>query len=218
MDREFWLQRWQREEIGFHQADHNPHLLKHWPELELPAATQVFVPLCGKSRDMLWLAGQGHQVLGVELSKLAVEQFFQEHDLRPRRSHSGPFEQWQAGDITILVGDFFDLDSSRLAATRGVFDRASLIALPPDLRQRYARHLADTAPADVSILLVTMEYPQQEMNGPPFAVGEDEVHRLYDPYYNVQRVADHDIWAQTPRFQDKGLTELHEKIYRLNRS
>lgn len=217
MEREFWLQRWQRGEIGFHQEEVNPHLANHWPQLGCAPQTEVFVPLCGKSSDMLWLAAQGHRVLGVEISPLAVAAFFAEHELTPQRSALGPFERWQYEDITILLGDFFDLAPSHLVQCRAVFDRASLIALPPEMRTRYARHLSDVLPEAAPVLLITLEYPQHEMQGPPFSVSEQEVHQLYDGDYNVRRIADHDVWAETPRFQAKGLTALQEKVYRLDR-
>lgn len=217
MDRDFWLERWQQGETAFHQTDFNPHLLEYWPRLDVPTEAAVFVPLCGKSRDMLWLASRGHRVIGVEISQLAVAQFFSEQALQVQRSQFGRFERWEADEITILAGDYFDLRAEHLAECAGVFDRASLIALPPDMRQRYARHLVEVVPDAAVTLLVTMEYPQQEMKGPPFSVSESEVHDLYDAYYNVRRIASQDIWAQTPRFQEKGLTALRENIYRMSR-
>jgi thiopurine S-methyltransferase len=83
MEPDFWFERWQRGEIGWHGAEFNRHLLDYWPLLGLPAGTRTFVPLCGKSLDLLWLAGRGERVLGVELSQLAVESFFAEQGLQP---------------------------------------------------------------------------------------------------------------------------------------
>ena len=217
MDRKFWLERWQRGEIGFHQDEVNPHLANHWPQLARTPPGEIFIPLCGKSRDLLWLAGQGYRVLGVEISPLAVQAFFEENELTPQRSRLDSFERWQFEDITILLGDFFDLQPEHLVRVQAAYDRASLIALPPEMRARYARHLTRTLPAMAPVLLITLEYPQHEMNGPPFSVGEEEVHQLYDRDYNVDRLAVHDIWAQTPRFQAKGLSALTETVYRLDR-
>ena len=76
MKKEYWLDRWKREDIGFHQNIINPYLREHWQKLHLAQNSEVFVPLCGKSRDMLWLHEQGHKVLGVELSHLAAQAFF----------------------------------------------------------------------------------------------------------------------------------------------
>ncbi len=215
MNPDFWLERWQRNEIGFHQQEINAHLQDYWPRLGLPAGSRVFVPLCGKSRDLLWLRTCGHEVLGVEISPLAVRDFFAENRLTPLVAHDGKFERCTADGLSILCGDFFDLAPAQLAGADGVFDRASLIALPPAMRVRYAKHLTAILPRKAETLLVTMEYRQQEMDGPPFSVQEDEVRRLYEPRYMVATLFAKDILAENPRFRERGLSSLKEKVYRL---
>ena len=84
MQPEFWHDRWQRNQIGFHQEQVNPCLERLWPQLELPRGARVLVPLCGKSLDLSWLAASGFEVLGVELSQTAVEQFFSEQRVSRR--------------------------------------------------------------------------------------------------------------------------------------
>ena len=217
MNPEFWHRRWERGEIGFHQKAINPHLEQHWPRLNLPVGTRVLVPLCGKSRDMLWLAGEGHRVIGVELSELAVEAFFKENDLLPDITEQGPFKRYAVDEIEILCGDFFDLDRARLGPVEAVFDRASLAALPVSLRARYARHMANLLDPEATVLLVTFHYPQAEMDGPPFSVDEDEVHVLYDAVFDVQRLAGIDILAENARFRERGLTRLEELVFVLRR-
>src|SRR5689334_14113812 len=133
MNPDFWHQRWHDNQIGFHQAAPTPLLLKHWPSLGVPAGAKVFVPLAGKSLDMLWFASQGHRVLGVELSKLAVEQFFAEHGLQPDIETTRYGAHYRAGGIELINGDAFALDPAILADCGAVFDRAALIALPPEL-------------------------------------------------------------------------------------
>jgi len=130
MQASFWTEKWKKSEIGFHQSDFETNLMQFWSRLGLKPGQQVFVPLCGKSLDMLWLAGQGHQVIGVELSPLACEAFFADNNLTPRRFREGAFEVWSADEIRILQGDFFDLRRENLAGCAGVYDRASLVALP----------------------------------------------------------------------------------------
>jgi thiopurine S-methyltransferase len=215
MDREFWLERWQRSEIGFHQQEINAHLQDYWAHLDLPADSRVFVPLCGKSRDLLWLRARGHTVLGVELSSIAVRDFFAENALTPQTARQGAFERCEADGLEILCGDFFDLTPQHLQGVAGVYDRASLIALPPELRTRYAEHSLAILPAAAGTLLVTMEYPQNEMSGPPFAVREEEVRRLYARRYTVTCLLSKDILAENPRFRERGLGALTEKVYRL---
>jgi len=80
MDPQFWHERWQRNETGWHQREINAHLQDFWPQLQQPAGGRVLVPLCGKSRDLLWLRAQGHAVLGVEISPIAVREFFAENE------------------------------------------------------------------------------------------------------------------------------------------
>ncbi|SON79850.1 putative Thiopurine S-methyltransferase [Xanthomonas phaseoli pv. phaseoli] len=137
MDTDFWLQRWHDGQTGFHQDEVMPLLQKHWPALQLPHAARVLVPLCGKTLDMHWLAAQGHRVLGVELSPLAVTQFFAEAGLQPQRHTSSAGEHFIAGPIEIICGDAFALDRSVLADCMAVYDRAALVALPAELRRQY---------------------------------------------------------------------------------
>ena len=72
MEEAFWQARWAQGQIGFHLQEVNPYLQQHWPSLSIAPGSQVLVPLCGKSLDMAWLAGQGLRVLGVELADRAV--------------------------------------------------------------------------------------------------------------------------------------------------
>jgi thiopurine S-methyltransferase len=211
----FWHERWQRNEIGFHQQEINAHLQDFWGQLAVPAGGLVFVPLCGKSRDLLWLRARGHAVLGVEISPIAVRDFFAENALVPQVTRQGAFERYAADGLAILCGDFFELTPELLQGVAGVYDRASLIALPPELRMRYAGHSAAILPALAGTLLVTMEYPQDEMSGPPFAVREEEVRRLFEKRYTVTRLFSKDILAENPRFHERGLHALMEKVYRL---
>ena len=215
MKKDFWLERWEREEIGFHQNEINPYLCEYWQELHLACDSMVFVPLCGKSRDMLWLRKQGHQVMGVELSNIAVQAFFKENGYTPHHVTRGKFEHCEADGIRILCGDFFDLSKDDLAKVSAVYDRASLIALPPEMRERYVRHLASILPPATQILLITVDYPRPEMPGPPFSVSSGEVEALYREHAEVRLLAQLDVLAQNPRFQERGLSRLRENIFLL---
>jgi thiopurine S-methyltransferase len=215
MNPDFWHERWQRNEIGFHQQEINAHLQDFWGQLAVPAGGLVFVPLCGKSRDLLWLRARGHRVLGVEISPIAVRDFFAENALTPQVMRQGAFEHYETDGLAILCGNFFDLTPELLQDVTAVYDRASLIALPPELRTRYVEHSVAVLPAAAGTLLVSMEYPQNEMSGPPFAVREDEVRRLYARRYAVTCLFSKDILAENPRFRERGLHALMEKVYRL---
>lgn len=217
MELSFWYERWERAEIGFHNLEINVHLQQFWSALNLLPGQRVFVPLCGKSRDLLWLAGEGHPVTGVEISPLAVEAFFQENGLQARRWREGAFEIWQQDEIRILLGDFFDLEPRHLADCAGVYDRASLIALPPAMRERYVHHLDTLLAPEVRTLLVTLEYDQTVLPGPPFAVDEAEVRRWYAGTHEIEALTVRDALSEESRWRDRGLTWLFERVYRLAR-
>ncbi len=213
MGRDFWQARWEANQIGFHQSEINPYLRDHWPSLQAPQGGQVFVPLCGKSLDMCWLASQGYALLGVEFVTQAVTEFFAEQQLTPRQRTQGQFAAWSAENITLLCGDFFALTPDDLEQVAAVYDRASLVALPPALRQRYVQHLRAVLPTGVPILLVTLEYPLGQMDGPPFSVSEAEVRELYAATHEISRVHSEDVLSDSPQFQAKGLTRLVENVY-----
>lgn len=213
----FWHDRWQHNQIGFHQERVTPLLERHWNAVQAPAGARVFVPLCGKSLDMSWLAARGHRVLGVELSQQAVDQFFSEHGLVPQVRTSRYGRHHVAGPIEIICGDVFDLDAEALADCTAVFDRAALIALPPDLRTRYARSYA-LLPGGCRGLLVTLEYPQHEKDGPPFSVVEDEVQALYADDWRIQLLARDDILDQQQAFREEGVTRMSTCAYRIERT
>jgi thiopurine S-methyltransferase len=215
MKAEFWLERWKNNEIGFHQREINVHLQRYWDRLELNEREPVFVPLCGKSRDMLWLRARGHEVLGVEISPVAVRDFYAENGLEPIVNGYGPFTRWEFDKLVILVGDLFDVSAQILSRVTGVYDRASLIAFPQAMRAQYSAHLQASLPATAEILLVTMQYPQNEMRGPPFSVGEEEVMRLYRDQYKTTHLCEIDILDENPRFRDRGLSALLERVYYL---
>lgn len=217
MDRQFWLERWQQGATGFHQAQINADLRQYWPLLRCPPGARVFVPLCGKSRDMRWLHAQGHRVLGIDLSELAIQEFFAAEELSAVQQRGGQLACWQADGYELYVGDFFELPAAALSQVSAVYDRAALVALPPPLRLQYAQRLSALLPPHCRVLLLTMVYAQQQMSGPPFAVPESEVHVLFDTAFSVALLGTRDSLAAEPRLQQRGLTQLHEQAFLLER-
>lgn len=209
MDPDFWHQRWREGRIGFHQDRATPLLERHWQAIGVPPGARVLVPLCGKSLDMDWLAARGHEVLGVELSELAVRQFFEERGLEPETRTTGSGTHFRSGAIEIILGDAFAMDASLLAGCQAVFDRAALIALPPDLRRRYAGTVHARLPTGCRGLLVTLEYPQEEKDGPPFSVDGAEVGALFDDGWRLSLLERRDILDGQPGFVADGVTRLH---------
>ncbi|MDX9670206.1 MULTISPECIES: thiopurine S-methyltransferase [unclassified Pseudomonas] len=216
MQPEFWHKKWESNQIGFHLPEVNPYLQRHWSQLTLPTQARVLVPLCGKSLDLLWLAGRGHPVLGVELSQKAIEDFFNEHQVTPRVSDKGPFKVYHADAIELWCGDFFALTADDVADCAALYDRAALIALPPPMRERYAAQLQRILPPTVQGLLITLDYDQAQMSGPPFAVGDDEVQRLLGGVWQVQKLEEQDVLGESWKFLQAGVTRLEERVYRVS--
>lgn len=210
MDENFWLERWDRDETGFHQRSVNMQLRRFWPDLGLMEGDGVFVPLCGKSGDMTWLHARGHPVLGVELSPRAVAAFFSENGLVSRRRRQRHFDVAESDGIRILCGNFFDLTADDVAGTKAVYDRAALVALPPAMREQYAAHMTAILPPGTRMLVVTLEYPQEQMQGPPFSVPQADVERLYGPLGDVLRLRRDDVLSLNRPFAERGLTAMHE--------
>ncbi len=185
MEANFWQQRWASNQIGFHEADFHPQLLAHWPTLGVTTG-RVLVPLCGKSLDMVWLRARGHEVLGVELSDIAVRAFFAERGLTPTIEQRDGYEVFAADGYTLLCGDFFALTSAALGVFAAVYDRAALIALPPDMRRDYAATLTRLAAPGTPMLTITVEYDTSVLTPPPFTVMGEEVQALYADAWRIE--------------------------------
>jgi len=208
MDHNFWLDRWKNQEIGFHQSDFEPALDKYWSRLDVRSGTPVFVPLCGKSLDMVWLAQHGHPVIGSELSERAVDDFFSERGVVPDVRAEGDFIIKSSGQYEIWCGDFFALPPSAVANVGAAYDRAALIAMPADMQPRYAEKMKSLLPAGAPVMLITLDYDQRQMSGPPFATPRQTVSDLYDDRYEIVELVSKDVLEGNPRFQQRGLTAL----------
>jgi thiopurine S-methyltransferase len=209
MQPDYWLERWREGRIGFHRADANPRLVEHHPRA-LGPTLRVLVPLCGKSADLEWLAVQGHEVVGIELSELAAQAFFNERGIAPRREEQPPFIAYSHGAITILVGDFFETTPAHTGYCDGAYDRAALIALPDALRARYAAHLPSLLAPKARLLLVTLDYDAQ--GGPPFCVSPREVSERYAAA-RITALGSVDARAEMPGPVERGASFVHENSY-----
>ena len=220
----YWEARWREGRIGFHEGRVNEDLLREWPALGAPEPAAVLVPLCGKAHDLAWLAARGHRVLGVEGSERAVADFFAEQRLAPERAPAGPGEAWTAGRLTILRCDWFALRREHLEALApggadAWWDRAALVALPPEARRAHAERLAALLNPGARGLLASFDYPQEEMEGPPFSVPEDEVRALFGPpaFEAPQRLA-HREKPGGLRSDGRVLSRSADTVFRLRRT
>ena len=225
MEIDFWLERWDNNQLGFHQQQVNPYLAYFYgekgPAVEQRQKLKVFVPLCGKSKDMLWLSQNAYKVFGVECSDRAVKDFFEDNALNYKRAEKDQHAFYQSSDLESVIelyqGDFFELQSSDLEDISDIFDRASLIALPVEMRQQYAEKMAALQKSGTRTLLVTLTFDPEEMNGPPFSVTEEEVHDLYSNSFSVQKLLTKEVLNLEAGLKKRGLTALTESVYKLVR-
>ncbi|MCE9685840.1 thiopurine S-methyltransferase [Shewanella sp. AS16] len=217
MEADFWHEKWQQQQIGFHQQEVNALLQQHWHRLGLEPESQVFVPLCGKSLDMCFLAELGHRILGCELSLTAVEQFFADNRLEVCQSQEGEHRRFDTEQLSIYQGDIFSLPLEVTEGVTGFYDRAALIAWPESMRLAYVKQLAKLLPGGSKGLLVTLDYPQASLSGPPFAVSPDWVTTHMAADFEIRPLVSQDVLADNPRFVKKQVPWLTEAAYLLER-
>ena len=217
VDNKHWLDRWQEDRIGFHEASVNRHLQNWFPRLAPAPGSGIFLPLCGKAVDIHWIARQGFEVVGIELSSIAIEAFFAENSLDFERVETDRFAEYKSENITLLQGDFFDLKHDNLSNCQLVYDRAALIALERHDRPRYYDHMLSILPASCDMLLISLEYDQTEMQGPPFSVPTEEIIQRYRNTFSIHALETSNIIDERPRWRKVGLSALQESVFSLTR-
>ncbi len=212
-----WIERWQNNNIGWHNNTTNKHLIKWLPKVQQNNNNTVFVPLCGKSLDMLYLLDNGFKVIAVEFSELAVMSFFKENNIKFNKHIKDNFVVYSGKNITIFVGDYFKLKKDMLKDIDLVYDRASLIALPYDMRVKYVKHLINITPKILTILLLTLNYPQQQLDGPPFAVSFAEISVLFGNNFKYLQLECYDDLVNEPKFLTAEVDFLEKSSYKLTK-
>ncbi len=208
---EDWLARWREGRIGWHEASGSDLLRRYWPNID--AGSRVLVPLCGKSLDLLWLAEQGHSVTGIELSEIAIVTFFRELELEHQTRTVGQLQYFRCTslDITLVSGDYFEYQDGGFDA---LYDRGSLVALPPDMRQKYVAHTKSLLKNSALQLLITLEYDQASVSGPPFAVQAEEI---FSYWPDLRRCSQQNVINESPpKFRQAGMRELIESVWLTN--
>lgn len=211
MEVDFWHQRWQKNEIAFHMKHANPMLIKYFSRLALVPASRVFVPLCGKTLDIGWLLSQGHRVVAAELNEDAVQQLFKELEVEPQVTVVAGFKCYSTEGLDVFVGNIFELTADLLGTIDAVYDRAALVALPEVMRFEYSanlRQITQTVPQ----LLLTFEYDQSLLSGPPFSLSKDEVTQHYQAHYELTEL---ESFAM-PGGGLKGKCPAHETVWLLH--
>lgn len=192
MQANFWHQKWEKNQIGFHLPEANPLLVKYFSALNLKQGSRIFLPLCGKSLDITWLLALGYKVAGAELSAIAIEDLFRSLNLTPKIRQKNTILHYSAPNIDLFVGDIFDVTPSMLGKVDAIYDRAALVALPVEMRKKYSKHLislTQNATKPAPQLLICFEYDESLHAGPPFSVGADEVNAHYQNSYDITLLA-----------------------------
>lgn len=182
----------------------------------VPDGARCLVPLCGKSHDLRYLAYERHlHVVGIELSALACGAFFAEQQIAYTLSHGARFNVYRSDDgrITLLQGDLFHVTLAELGGVPCdvVWDRGSLVALPPHLRRRYVPHIRALVTPTVRYLLTAVSYNQADMDGPPYAVLDNEVQKHYGGSMTVERLSVHP--ATSARFATANVRNAEEHVF-----
>lgn len=216
MQSDFWHERWENQQIGFHLDEVNKVLLKYWPRLEANKGDRVLVPLCGKTLDIIWLLQQGYQVVGVELSEIALDELAAmisaELGIAIEKHREGEVHIYRGDNLLLIAGDFFALSPQQIGNIDYVYDRAALVALPPQMRVDYCRQLMLLS-ARAPQLLVAFSYDQERMPGPPFAVTPAEVTEHYQQEYHADLKEQREIIEMEPKFRQRGVTSFVQDVF-----
>ncbi len=211
MEASFWHSCWERNSLGFHQNSIHPFLDAHLKKRLIASPQRVFVPLCGKSDDMIWLA-EYSEVVGAELSDIACRDFFAEKGIEANVACDGSFKRYNYKNIELWQGDFFKLTTHQLEPFDWIYDRAALIAMPVDMQEQYAAHLASFIGKNTCLFLISLEFPPDELTGPPFAIFSSDVKRLFDKY-NVDCIAESELVDKVFAQREFNVSYLKEKLY-----
>lgn len=185
MNIDFWHKLWEKNEIGWHNEEVNKLFLKNFPQLALKKNSRVFIPLCGKTVDIEWLLDNDYSVVGIELNENAIKELFNYLKLNPTIKTVGPLTLYSAKNIDIFVGDIFELEKSTLGKVDTIYDRGAIVALPTEMRKKYTSLLVDIT-ENAPQLIISYEYDQKLMEGPPFSVKESQLKDYYNDYYNLK--------------------------------
>jgi thiopurine S-methyltransferase len=216
MSNHLWQQMWKDNYIAFHQANITPLLQRHLLTLNLTKPSRILVPLCGKSVDMTWLMSQGHHVVGIELSPIAIKNYFSERGIKPKRDRIGKFIRWRHGDCELWCGDVFDLTTLDLQRDHLLYDNAALTSFPQALRQTYVDHFHRCLPLHCNILLATTESPEDDSPLSHLDI-DQEIAQLYRTHYRVALLAGESRVQQDPSYPEAKHQVFCDKLYLISR-
>lgn len=185
MESDFWHDLWEANDTGWHLDTTNPFLQEFLSQLELKEDSRIFIPLCGKTIDIKWLLSKGHRIVGAELNENAIKELFVSLSLHPNIQNIGQLTLYSAKNIDIFVGDILELNKEILGKVDAIYDRGALVALPNEIRIKYTSLLKYIASA-IPQLLISYEYDQNLIEGPPFSITKSEIKKHYGELYDIK--------------------------------
>lgn len=219
MEISYWQSRWEKDKTGWHMDSVYPALPNVWPNISLPPAATILVPLCGKSLDIAWFLQQGHRVIGVDASPKALGAIMERSTNTFHQDSSHGFTVYRSDNLELWEGDVMKLPAKKISPIHLIYDKAAIIALPPKMRSAYAHQLITLCNPQTQILIETFEYPQEEMNGPPFSVTRDELEQLFGEHFSFALLHEQSKLDELARFRQRGLSSyLSEKVHLLKPS
>ena len=248
-----YILQWQGDKLGWHKEDINPHLLKHINTILLSSNAgnaypipkhNIFVPLCGKSIDLVYLATHTgiSNVVGIDIVRNAAVDFASEHteftiqevdkqqckeeeddtNNKIGKDTTTSIQKFKGNKLTILIDDLFKMPTNNRYDI--IYDRASIVAIKPSLRQEYVNLMGTLLQPGGSILLVTLDRrtttsEEAKNDGPPFSLDEKEIRQLYETQNWVESVTlleevnDLTTDEDAERWKKKGVLELYELVF-----
>jgi len=216
MTKQYWLDKWQHNDIKFNQDDVNVYLQRYYSRFNLSKSELIFVPLCGKSIDMLWLMNKGHHVVGVELSSVACKAFFEDNHLAYQVKTRGSFITYFNDSITLYCGDFFELMPGLMGNIKSVYDRGAFIAFPPDMRGQYVAQLASLIAVGGKIIMNTIEYDERREEGPPYSASFKNIAQLYQSSFHINQL-EQSVYEVPEHLKSQGLLTANHAVYLLTK-
>jgi|TARA_B110000238_G_scaffold191472_1_gene225717 thiopurine S-methyltransferase len=203
-----WRDRWKDNRIGWHQELGNASLKKHWSPVN--RSCTVLVPLCGKSKDLVWLANLGHRVIGIEVSEIGARAFFLENNLIYKESTYKNLKIFEAINIQISIycGDYFDYD---LCDAEALYDRGSIVAIRPEIRSSYVHHMKSLLGQEAYKFIISLEYAEGFVEGPPYSIKPVEMLSYWSDL--IEKDSYNDIENSSPKFRKSGLNQVIETVW-----
>lgn len=194
---EYWKQLWLKKTDESHIDEVNPHLKEFFYLFNANgdgkmSGKRILVPLCGKTRDLKWLYGKGLTVVGVELSKKAVESFFVENHLKHTIENNESRKTTiyhHDNNLRIYVNDIFELDSDALGGKFDfVWDRAAMVAMLYNQQKEYCSHIRELLTPNGQALLELVEYDESMYSGPPYNITANDLKLLLNRKFEIEQL------------------------------